>query len=223
MQDAINLDAVTILNSPDVRAWPATAEMQLIECSAKNTKFTFSKKDGVDRWPDQHYPYLKVGDTLQYTVWLFLNIGGRWFASGFIQMWFGRDGVGDQVSDYVNNWYYDAARWGPMVGHSIAVGEWIGFMVTAGDARNNGSSNIHERSNVVLIPAPLADVGSFPFDVRPTPAPAPRPDDPTPDDASALLAALERIADGCDGITAGVNALAAEVAALRGAAVKVPL
>ena len=130
-----------------------------------NVTFEFTKKDGPNRWPDQKPSWTQPGDTLQYTVWLFLKLGGQWVGAGFIQMWHGRDGVGDAPSDFVINWYYPSA-WNPMTGHAIAPGESIAFMVTAGDARNKGDAdalNVHERSNVVTIAAPAGDTGVFVF------------------------------------------------------------
>jgi hypothetical protein len=151
MTDAIDLSTVKILNALDVRSWPATADITRVEVTPDNVRFAFTKQDGPDRWPDQHYASQPAADSYQYTVWLFLRISGQWFASAFIDMWHGRDGVGDSISDFPKNWYYDAARWAPMTGHIIQPGELIGFMLTAGDARNGADSSVHERSHVVTI------------------------------------------------------------------------
>lgn len=160
--DMIDLSSAQIFNSPDVRSWPATAAMIQVQCDPSNTRVNFTKRDGADRWPDQALPGF-APDTLQYTVWLFLNIDGAWCGAGFIECWYGRDGVGDPVSDWVRNWYYDANRWGPMAGHQITPGESIAMMVTAGDARGSGNTFVAERSNVVVFPAPSGDTGTFNF------------------------------------------------------------
>lgn len=192
--DAIDLASAQILNSPDVRGWPITTAIRHVDCRPDNVRLTFDKQAGPGRWPDQPFG----GDgTLQYTVWLFLLVEGRWIGSGFVEMWSGRDGVGDGISDFVNNWYYDGHRWGAMAGHAIAVGELIGFMVTAGDARNNGSSSVQERSNVVLLRAPANDTGLFSFEM-PAPVPGPPNSPPTPLDPPPLappadLARLEEL------------------------------
>jgi hypothetical protein len=42
-----------------------------------------------------------------------------------------------------------------MTGHQPAVGEKVGFFVTAGNARNEGAvTSVKERSNVVIVPFP---------------------------------------------------------------------
>lgn len=226
MNDAINLDSVTILNAPGVRDWAVTTEISRIEASADNVKFTFSKQDGPDRWPDT--PDEPGMGPLQYTVWLFLNIGGMWFASAFIQMWFGRDGVGDGIMNFTRDWTYDANRWGPMAGHTIQRGETIGFMVTAGNERNDHPAALHERSSIVTIVVPADDashVFDTPLDVppaEPTPPQPPASEPPAPpvvvpvpgappappiltptqgDELAAaivsLVAALDDVRDGC--------------------------
>jgi hypothetical protein len=39
----------------------------------------------------------------------------------------------------------------------------VGFLVTAGDARNNGGTALRERSNVVLVPFPSDNGGAWSF------------------------------------------------------------
>lgn len=162
MTDMIDLAAAAIVNSPDVRAWPVTTQITEVAFDGTNTRLVFSKQDGPDRWPDVTPP--GWDGPIQYTVWLFLKIAGQWVGAGFIDMWHGRDGCGDAPSDYANNWYYGTA-WSPMQENGpILVGESIGFMVTAGDARHGGSvGGLHERSNVVTVAAPADDRGVFTF------------------------------------------------------------
>src|SRR4029077_15085610 len=94
--------------------------------------------------------------------WAVVNVNGRWYTSGFIQMWRGRPSTGAPIlTDFARNWAYDA-RWGPMNGHRPAVGEQMGFFLSAGDARGNTTpTSVRERSNVVLIPLPAGDSGSW--------------------------------------------------------------
>jgi hypothetical protein len=61
------------------------------------------------------------------------------------------------------NWYFDPIRWAPMTGHQPAPGEQVGFLVTAGDQRNNGPNSVRERSNVVMVSFPSAAGRSFVF------------------------------------------------------------
>src|SRR5256885_242755 len=76
--------------------------------------------DAENEWPDIVPP--GFDGPIQYTVCAFLNIGGDWIGSAFIQMWRGRDGVGDAPSDFARNWWY-SSRWGEMAGHQLAPGE----------------------------------------------------------------------------------------------------
>jgi hypothetical protein len=164
-EDMIDLSKAVIVNSPDVRDWTATAKITSIEIvpggAAGNTRVEFTKRVGPNCWPDV------VPDgwdgPLQYTVWLFLNLGGTWTGSGFIQCWQKRDGCGDSISDYPQNWYYPSS-WNPMTGHVIQPGEKIAYMVTAGSARGGSVAfSVAERSNVVTILALANDAGKFTF------------------------------------------------------------
>lgn len=223
MSDLIDLASVTILDAPDVRAWPATATITQIAVTPDNIHLTFTKESGPDAWPPQPFGDPKDGGNCQYTVWLFLQIDGRWYASGFINMWQGRDGVGDSISDFPANWYYDAARWAPMTAHHVLPGEMIGFMVTAGNARHRGASSVQERSNVVTIEAPFGDTGVFTFGPVPAPAPAPAPAPgpaPLPADLATLL---EQVLTIGDALVAAVEGTNARLDALQAGGLKVHL
>ena len=155
---ALDLTTAQLVNAPDVRSWPETAQITAIRSDGVNLRLEFTKRDGPDRWPDVRPPGWS-GD-VHYTVWLFVQLDSRWIGSGFIQMWAGRDGVGDVPSDFHRNWYY-GTRWNPMPDHGpIRPGEPIGFMVTSGNARDRvGPFGPQERSNAVIVPA--ADVGTY--------------------------------------------------------------
>src|SRR4029077_21089862 len=100
----------------------------------------------------------------EYTVWAVVNINGQWYTSGFIQMWRGRARTGAVIlADVAGNGAYDA-RWGRMAGYQPHAGELMGFFVSAGNARNwTAVTSVRERSNVVVVPLPGGDNGSFPF------------------------------------------------------------
>lgn len=199
MTDAFDLSAALIVNAPDVSDWPATAAITLLSFDGAVSRIAFTKQDGPDRWPDVVPPAFT--GPIQYTWWLFRQLNGRWVGSGFIEMWFGRDGSGsprdpDVPSVYHEHWFY-GTRWAPLVGTDpIRPGESIGFMVTSGDARDRkGPYSVRERSNVVLVAA--TDTGSFTFDDAPSqvdpPAPQPTPTPtppPSPGDLSAVVAAI---------------------------------
>jgi len=160
-RDAIDMSQVTVYNSPaDVGSWPATTAISTLSMSRPNgLSFAF---DALATWPD----YLPPGwdGPLEYTVWAVVNINGRWYASGFIQMWRDRASTGAPIlTDFARNWVYDA-RWGPMMGHQPVVGEQMGFFVTAGNARGVTTvTSLRERSNVVMVSLPANDTGVFTF------------------------------------------------------------
>lgn len=163
--DAIDLNAATLVDSPDIRSWPMTAKIQHISFDGSTTRVTFTKQDGPDRWPDVTPP--GWSGPLQYTLWLFRRIAGVWVGAAFVQFWHGRDGSGspsdpDVPSVYHHHWYY-APRWAPLFGSGpILPGEVIGFLVSSGNARDGvGPFGPAERSNVVTFAA--TDSGTFDF------------------------------------------------------------
>ena len=157
----IDLSTTVVLNSPsDVASWPETARITTFDMNLDGVFVDFTKRDGAGSWPD--VPFGAPGDSLEYTLWIVLDINGTWYTSGCIQYWRGLDRNGGPPSGYAMNWYYDAIRWAPMTGHQPAVGELVGFFVTAGNARNvtdHSGSTVFERSNVITIPFP-ADPGA---------------------------------------------------------------
>jgi hypothetical protein len=156
--DAINLNTVIIHNSPNVASWPATTKLTRLNLMPSGAHAEFSAQS---YWPEVVPPGWSGG--LQWTLWIVLNINGQWHASGCIEYWKGLYESGGPVSGYAKDWYYDPIRWGPMAGHQPAPGEQVGFLVTSGDARNNGPSSVRERSNVVIVSFPSNAGGSFVF------------------------------------------------------------
>ena len=158
--DAIDLRQAAVYNSPaDIAGWAVTSKITSVSMGGGGLSFEFTTKQS---WPDMTPP--GWDGPLQYTVWAVVNINGRWYTSGFIQMWRGRASTGAPIlSDFARNWAYDA-RWGPMMGYQPRAGEQMGFFVSAGNARGVGDvSSVRERSNVVLISLPPGDNGYFPF------------------------------------------------------------
>jgi hypothetical protein len=157
--DGINLNSVIIHNSPsDVARWPVTTTLSRLDLMPSGAHVVFDKQSS---WPEVVPPGWSGG--LQYTLWIVLNINGQWHASGCIEYWRGLYENGGPVSQYAINWYFDPIRWAPMTGHQPAPGEQVGFLVTSGDARNNGPSSVRERSNVVVVTFPDAGGRSFVF------------------------------------------------------------
>ena len=163
--DAMNLSTAAVYNSPaDIAGWAVTSKITRIDMSPSsglNLEFTTKAS-----WPDYAPP--GWDGPLQYTVWAVVNISGRWYTSGFIQMWRGRPSTGAPIlAEFARNWAYDS-RWGPMMGYQPRAGEQMGFFVSAGNARGEGGvTSRRERSNVVLASLPPGDSGSFPFSLPP--------------------------------------------------------
>lgn len=156
--DAINLNTVIVHNSPNPTSWPVTTTLQRLDLMPSGAHMVFDKQSS---WPEVVPPGWSGG--LQYTLWIILKINGQWHASGCIEYWRGLYENGGPVSQYATNWYYDPIRWAPMSGHQPAPGEQVGFLVTSGDARNNGPNSVNERSNVVMVAFPGAGGQSFVF------------------------------------------------------------
>jgi hypothetical protein len=157
----MNLGLATVYNSPaDIASWAVTSSITRIDMSsAGGINIEFTTKN---TWPDVVPPGFT--GPLEYTVWAVVNVNGRWYTSGFIQMWRGRPSTGAPIlAEFASNWAYDA-RWGPMMGYQPHAGEQMGFFVSAGNARGEGGvSSVRERSNVVIVAVPIGDNGSFGF------------------------------------------------------------
>lgn len=163
-QPKFHFAEAVIENSPaDVASYAVTTSITRLDITRDGFAVDFTKKDGPGRWPDITTP--GWDGPLQYTLWMVEAIGGKWYASGPIEYWHGLERSGGGPSQVYENWFYDPRRWGPMGCHQPKVGERVGFLVTHGDARNdgNGSSPLRERSNIVWIEYPGADGGAYGF------------------------------------------------------------
>lgn len=161
-QDAIDLHQVNVITAPkDVASWPITARITVLDFSSAGVDVEFTKKDGPGRWPDVTPPGWDGG--IQYTIWMVENIGGQWYTAGGVEYWYGLGRSGGPPSRFASNWYYNPQVWGPLAGHQPAVGEQVGFFVTAGDARAKDVTIVRERSNVVVVPFPSDGGNYFPF------------------------------------------------------------
>jgi len=158
--DGLDLgSAVVTSGSPaDIASWPITATLQGLDFQVTGVRVDFSKKDGDGRWPDVTPP--GWDGPLQYTLWMVENIGGRLYTSGGVEYWYGLDRSGGPPSQFAANWYYSPAAWGPLATHQPAVGEQVGFFVSAGDARAKNVFAVRERSNVVVVSFP-SDGGAY--------------------------------------------------------------
>jgi len=163
--DQINLSLASVYAAPsDIASWPATGKITRLQMAPRGSpiaglSFQFTTSNS---WPDYVPPGWTGG--LQYTVWAVVNISGRWYTSGFIQMWRGRPSTGGPIlTDFAKNWAYDS-RWGPMKGHQPVPGEEMGFFLSAGSARGETTvTSRRERTNVVLVRLPAGDSGVFTY------------------------------------------------------------
>ena len=160
--DQVDLHQATVMASaPDVASWPVTTSITGIDINANGIAVGFTKKDGPNRWPDVVPPGWDGG--IEYTLWLVVSHNGRLYTAGGIEYWYGLERSGGPPSQIARNWYYSAAVWGPLAQHQPAVGEQIGFFVTAGDQRAKDIRKVTERSNVVIVRFPGDAGGYFPF------------------------------------------------------------
>jgi hypothetical protein len=162
-QDAIDLHQASVSGgSPaDVANWSVTARLTALDFQGNGVAVQFTKRDGPGRWPDVVPP--GWGGGIEYTLWMVVNVDGRWYTSGGVEYWNGLGRSGGPPSAFTSNWYYSPAVWGPLATHQPAPGEQVGFFVTAGDARAKDVRAVTERSNVVMVPFPSDGGAYYPF------------------------------------------------------------
>jgi hypothetical protein len=162
----------SIYNSPtDIAAWPVTGSISKVSILPGQGVYITCNKVGAQNasppvpaglWPQDQTAYPDaIG--LEYTTWIFLDVGGTWAGSGVIQMWYGRPGTGSSPigQEFANLWCYDA-RWGTLNGQAPPPGTTMGFMVAAGNQRGyTGVSTVRERSEVVQLALPDGNGGTY--------------------------------------------------------------
>jgi hypothetical protein len=152
---------------PDIGYWDVTAHITSVEFTDSAFLVDFDRRTGPDRWPDLAFAPGSDG-TLQYTLGMCGNIGGRWACSAVVQFWFGRELEASTPPYYVGkNWFYDA-RWGPLLGFQPADGEIVGLFVATGNLRGSSYSGadcpqVCERSNVAFVPWHNGDYALYNF------------------------------------------------------------
>ena len=159
--DMFSLAGASVYASPaGVASWPATATITSISFRSDGVAVEFTKKNGAGRWPDVTPP--GWDGPIQYTLWIAMNIGGRWHTCGTIEFWNGLAASGGDVTrnnQIAANWTYQC---GPMA-RQPAPGEQVGFFVTAGDQRLKDVAATHERSNTIVVPFPASSGQTFAF------------------------------------------------------------
>lgn len=156
--DDIDLSQAMVCDSypSEVVGWPATTTLQAIEWRRGGVHLEFAKQAS---WPELTPPGWT--GSLQYTLWLGMQVNGTWHISGPMQYWKGLNEQGGDVTGFVaekgtwqipENWTYDcsAMRRQPQPGEPVA------WFVTAGDQRKHNLFVVSERSNVVVAPFPAS-------------------------------------------------------------------
>ena len=166
--DAIDLRSAIITgnSAQDVANWPITTAITGMDFRGDGVRVDFSKKDGAGRWPDVVPP--GWDGPLQYTLWMVVNINGRWYTAGGVEYWYGLDRQGGPPSQFTRNWYYSDLMWGPLATHQPGVGEQVGFFITAGDERVKDVTLVKERSQVVMVSFPSDNAGFYGFSLSRT-------------------------------------------------------
>jgi len=165
--DMIPAADILVVNSPNSTLWPITTNLTRLDLFDNGVNPYFDKKE---IWPEVVPP--GWSGPLTFTLWIFLKINDKWIGSGIIQFWRGLQFSGGAVysaRQIALNWVYDA-RWQPMTGHQPLMGEQVGFMVSAGNARNQDNHAVEERSQIVTVPFPSA-AQTFLFEPIPIPIP----------------------------------------------------
>jgi hypothetical protein len=171
--DDIPIGTITVVNSPALAPMTLTAKMTRMEITATDFNPDFSTEG---TWPDVVIPGWINPDgspgTLRFTLWIAVNIAGTWYASGVIQYWGGLVFNGGppayigapNPASGVADWFFPGGGWGVMTSYQPAVGEQVGFLVTAGNQRRNANDFVvSERSNVVKVPYPPGSGAVYTF------------------------------------------------------------
>lgn len=158
-EDEIDLQSVIITSgSPDVRGWAKTSQLTEVSINRNaNMNVDFTRRWGMGAWP---LVLNMEGGEIQYTLWLLTRCGnpdGPWFAGA------GIDCISRAQDDnYVptghvldpnkipNDWFYFLSP--PLGGYQPAIGEPVGWMLTAGAQRRDDVHVLEERTNIIITP-----------------------------------------------------------------------
>jgi hypothetical protein len=210
MQDAIDPALIEIVGgSPDVRSWKVTAAIRLVELTPAEVKFIAV---GQTDWPHVTPPGWDGG--IQSTLWIVVNRGGQWRATGSIEFYETRKGTGSPLSSAQADWWYYA----PEIGQPQP-GELVGLFIAAGDQRRKDVRSVEERSNIVTFTVPPNDTGTFTFAAVDSPVPPvdnrpPNEDGKPPRPTEYELALLQRL-EQIDTVDRKVGDVAAEIGSLE--------
>jgi len=166
MRQAIILDS-----PPGLGSWDETAKITSVDFTGDAFLVDFDRRTGPNRWRDLDFGDGK-GGTLQYTLGMCANVGGRgqWYCSAVVQFWYGRELTASTPPSYVGrNWFYDS-RWGALQGYQPSNGETVGLFVGSGNLRSRPFTvcpQVCERSNVAMVPWHNDDTALYTFSAGP--------------------------------------------------------
>lgn len=224
----IPLDQVTVVGShARILSFPAAATIKNLGLVPGALHL---EVDHHTSWPAVA---IDAGDPVQAaTLWVFLQIDGRWHATGAERLRPGQI-AGDAKPEDANvdnfigvSWLFDPNRWGPMAGYVPKVGERVGMMVVAGSTRSDDTTPVEERTKVIEFAWPGAGgarniqalwiEGQSPVVVDPE-----IPDTPAdPGVVGNILARLDALDRKLDGLARQVDASTERIQQQIGQAVK---
>ena len=195
MRDAIDLSTCVLHGTLDPRAATITASLDAIEFATDVDKAVRPVHTPSPLpWPSKVPP--EWTGPLQFTLWAFVKIDGKWHGGAMQEFWQDRiwcganwllpapEGPNAGKNNWQANWAYDTGRWGDMCHYVPHEGDEIGFMLLAGDSRPYVQMPTNnERTNTFKCRLVLQ--GYAPAD-EPTEPPVDPPIDPEPGDPGAV-------------------------------------
>ena len=206
----IDLASAIVRNSdPACLKFPVTATLHSFGLVPGEMRIQSS---GAERWPAVAID--ASGELTQAaTLWVFLQINGRWYATGAERLRptqvNGEKPEGEITGLIGRDWLFDAGRWQEMASYTFTEGKTFGVMLVAGDSRGVGRIPVQERSNVLELkwPGPqgrlpleevwregqIVDVPTSPSPVPEVPSTPPTPSAPEADIVAILAQRLTHI------------------------------
>jgi hypothetical protein len=182
-----------------VLGYPRTARLTHFGITPNDMQI---RTEGTAGWPEVGEPR-NGRDGQAGTLWLFLNVNGRWVAAGAERLRKYQLNGGKPVADpnqgglgtlVGGGWLYDSGRWPTLAGHNPKPGDLVGVMVVAGSTRSDSNVIEQARTQVVVVEWPSL-AGAQPMRVvwqegdtvpeapveqpQPAPEPIPQPQEPT--------------------------------------------
>jgi hypothetical protein len=141
--------------SPNISNWAVTSQLTSLELGGGAIKIDHTRRCS---WPG-----VDMGGAIQEaTIWIFQKINGQWYGTGGERL---RPCQNEKQlgrpSEIWSGWFYNDS-WAPFPGRVPAVGQPIGFMITAGSTRADNNAPVHERTGIKFISWPGDGGGRYP-------------------------------------------------------------